>query len=48
MKTPVIYKKLSQKKGNQNGNRIKKDRRPKGERKKADGLENENLIYIFK
>ena len=48
MKTLVIYKKLSQKKGNQNGNRIKKTAGLKEREKKAGGLENENLIYIFK
>ena len=48
MKTLVIYKKLSQKKGNQNGNRIKKTDGLKEREKKAGGLENENLVYIFK
>ena len=48
MKTLVIYKKLSQKKRKSKWKPNKKDRRPKGEREKADGLENETLIYIFK
>ena len=48
MKTLVIYKKLSQKKGNQNGNRIKKTDGLKEREKKACGLENENLVLYTK